>query len=118
MSVCLNRLNAGVRIRLKTSISISALHASAMGNVDGTELRYLRKCWSSENLISGQYDTGTSNAEIQSYVNKILGIRAEKQAVRCRGRFSEPTPLQPVLRAITRGRPTPSGRPRPPPPSL
>jgi len=69
---------ARVRIRLKTSISFLDLHVSAMGNVDGTELRYLRKCWSSENLISGQCDTKTSNDEIQNYVNKILGIRAEK----------------------------------------
>jgi len=49
-----------------------------LGKVDATELRYLRKCWSSESLISGQYDTKTSNTEIQNYVNKILGIRVEK----------------------------------------
>jgi len=78
MGVYLNWPKAGVRIRLKTSISILAPHVSALENVDGTELRYLRKCWSSEGLMSGLCDTKNSNMEIQDYVNKILGAKAKK----------------------------------------
>ena len=55
-----------------------APHVSALENVDGTELRYLRKCWSSEGLMSGLCDTKNSNMEIQDYVNKILGAKAKK----------------------------------------
>ena len=70
--------NCEVWIRLKTSISAPALYGGALTEED-PQLRYLRRCWSAEHLVSGKVMDEPFQTKIQEYVNEVLGIRQKKE---------------------------------------